>query len=48
MRLIFLDLSMIDPYFLTLDDQGALRRHYVKEGKEEIVEKGEVFRCGKS
>ncbi len=36
----------IDPCFLTLDDKGTLRIHYVKEGTEEIIQEGEFFRCG--
>jgi len=30
-----------------LDDRGNLRVHDVKEGKKEIIEKGEVFKSGK-
>ncbi len=44
---LILNYLEIDPYFLTLDDQATLRIHYVKESKEEIVGKGELFRCGK-
>jgi len=34
------------PYFLTLDNQGRLRIHYVKEKSEEIVTEEEKYRCG--
>jgi len=37
---------MIEPYFLTFDDRGALRIHYVKEGTEETIVKGERFHSG--
>ena len=43
-----LSLSIIEPYFLTRDDKGILRVHYVEECKEETIGEGEVFRCGNS
>ncbi len=50
---LFLFILSIEPSFLTLDDKGTLRLHYVKEKTEQdielvqIVEPGEIFRSGK-
>ncbi len=40
-------MNSIGPYFLTLDDKGGLRVHYVEEKTEQIMREGEIFRCGK-
>ncbi len=47
MIIFFVLLKVIGPYFLSLDDKGKIRVHYIKEKSEEIVSKEEFYRCGK-
>ncbi len=42
----FVYMRCLEPSFLTLDDKGNLRLHFVNEENEQIVESGEVYRSG--
>jgi len=45
-RCFILFISYLEPSFLTLDEKGCLRLHYVKEKTEQVIEPEEVFRSG--